>query len=72
MCGLRQMSIPYLVSGHIQKLGKKMDIRKGTVEKWKHGVGERIEKNLTSTLERIGFVVNVEMYSRSLGKYSAK
>ena len=72
MCALRQMSIPCLVSGHIQKLGKKMDIRKATVENWKNGVGERIEKKLRSTLDRIGCVMNVDMYSRSLGEYSVK
>jgi len=33
ICGLRQMSIPYLVSEHLQKLGKKVDMWMSTVEK---------------------------------------
>ena len=47
-------------------------MRKATVEKWKNGVSERIEKKFKSTLERIGFVMNVEMYSRNLGEYNMK
>ena len=72
MCGLRQMSIPCLISGYLQKLGKKMDMRKATVETWKNGVGEIIEKKLRKTLDRIGSVLHVEMFSRSLGEYSVK
>ena len=33
MCGLRQMSIPCLISSHLQKLGKKIDMHKGMMEK---------------------------------------
>jgi len=33
MCGLRQMSIPCLISGHLQKLQKKMDMQKALVKK---------------------------------------
>jgi len=68
MCGLRQMSIPSLITGHLQKLGKKMDMRKATVDKWKNGVGERIEKKLSKTLDRIRSILHVEMFSRSLGE----
>jgi len=39
MCGLSQMSIPSLISGHLQKLGYKMDNRKYTVENLRSGVG---------------------------------
>ena len=72
MCGLRQMSIPCLISGHLQKLGKKMDMRKAIVDKWMDGVGERIEKKLRKTLDRIGSILHVKMFSRSLGEYSVK
>ena len=41
MCALRQMSIPSLMSGHLQKLGCEMDNRKVGVAKWKNGVDER-------------------------------
>ena len=44
MCELRQMLISYLISRHLQKLRKKMDMRKAKVEQSKNGVGERIEK----------------------------
>ncbi|KAJ8426213.1 hypothetical protein Cgig2_028303 [Carnegiea gigantea] len=41
-------------SSKARKLGKKMDMRKAAVENWKNGVGERIEKKLQRTLEKIG------------------
>jgi len=40
------MSIPWLVSGHIQKLDLKFDKQKTELEKWKNGAGDRIEKKL--------------------------
>jgi len=66
------MSIPCVISGHLQKLGKKMDTRKVVVENWKNGVGERIEKKLQRTLEKIESVVQVQMYSHALGEYSVR
>ena len=71
MCRLRQMSIPCLISGHLQKLGKKMDMRKAEVEQWRYTVGGRIEKMLRNTLQKISSVVHVNLYSRSLSEYSA-
>ena len=70
MCGLRQMSIPSLISGHLQKLGCKMDRRKHDVEKWKNGVGERVEKALKKIYAKIGSVINVQRYNRGIGEYS--
>jgi len=46
-----------------------MDMRKAEVGKWKNGVGGRIDKKLKNTLEKIGYVVQVELYGRSLGEY---
>ena len=57
MCELRQMSILYLIIGQLQKLGKKIDMRKGQVKQWKNGVRERIEKKLKNTLCKIGSVL---------------
>ena len=41
MCSLRRMSIPWLVSGHIQKLGLKFDKQKTELQMWKSGVVRR-------------------------------
>ena len=49
-----------------------MDNRKFSVEKWKNGVGERIEKKLRKTYENTGFVVEVQRYSRGIGEYSVR
>ena len=72
MCGLRQMSISSLISGHLQKLGSKMDNRKFGVEKWKNGVGERIEKKLKKTYEKMGSVMEVQRFNRGIGEYNVR
>jgi len=41
--------VPWLVSGHLEKLGKKLDKHKQDIEKWKKGVGERIKQKIAST-----------------------
>jgi len=51
------MPIPCLISGHLQKLGKNMDMRKAEVKQWKNRVGRRIEKKLRNTLDKIGSVI---------------
>lgn len=71
MCSLRRMSILWLVSGHIQKLGLKVDKRKTELKKWKNGVGDRIEKKLRKTLGNIGFVADVKLFNTTLGEYGA-
>jgi len=69
MCSLQRMSIPWLVSGHIQKVGLKVDKRKTELEKWKNGVGDRIEMKLRKTLGNIGFVADVKLFNMALGEY---
>lgn len=66
------MSIPCLISGHLQKLGKKVDMRKAAVEKWKNVVGERKEKKLQRTIQKIGSIIQMELYSCALGEYSVR
>ena len=44
MRSLRTMTIPWLVIGHLQKLGLKYDKRKLEFKKWKNRVGPRVEK----------------------------
>ena len=48
---LGPMSILWLVTGHIKKLGKKWDKRKAEMEKWGNGVDMSIEKKLRKELE---------------------
>ena len=69
MCSLQCMSIPWLVSGHIQKLDLKVDKQKMELEKWKNGVGDKIEKKLRKTLGNIGFVADVKLFNTALGEY---
>ena len=45
MLSLRSMPIPWLVIGHIQKIGLKYDKRKKEMQLWKNGVGSKIEGN---------------------------
>ena len=53
MCRLRLMPVPWLVSGHLEKLDKKMD--KHTTEiLWKNGMGKRIEQKLADTYKKNG------------------
>ena len=47
---LRAMSIPWLVLGHLQKVGLKWDKRKGELQKWSNSVGNRIERKLKKEL----------------------
>ncbi|KAJ8430529.1 hypothetical protein Cgig2_012928 [Carnegiea gigantea] len=59
----------HVVSGHIQKLGLKVDKRKAELQKWKNGVGDRVEKKLRKTLANIGSVADVKLLNTALGKY---
>ena len=54
------MPVPWLVSRHLKKLGKKMDKHKQDTIKWKNGVGERIK-------QKMGCIAAVECYSLMLG-----
>ena len=64
------MPVPWLVSGHLEKLGKKMDKHKQEVVQWKNGVGDRIEQKLVDTYQKMGCIAAVECYSMMLGQYS--
>ncbi|KAJ8423414.1 hypothetical protein Cgig2_032664 [Carnegiea gigantea] len=46
--------------------------RKFGVEKWKNGVGERIEKKLKKTYENMGSVMEVQRFNRGIGEYSVR
>ncbi|KAJ8423550.1 hypothetical protein Cgig2_007081 [Carnegiea gigantea] len=51
------------VSGHLEKLGKKMDKHKQETMKWKNGMGERIEQKLANTYPKMGCIAAIECYS---------
>ena len=69
MCSLQHMSTLWHVSGHIQKLGLKVDKRKTELQKWKNGIGERIEMKLKKTLANIGSIVDMKLFNMALGEY---
>ncbi|KAJ8439204.1 hypothetical protein Cgig2_003417 [Carnegiea gigantea] len=48
---------------------EKVDKRKIELQKWKNGVGERIEMKLRKTLANIGSVVDVKLFNTTLGEY---
>jgi len=47
---LQAVSIPWLVLGHLQKVGLKWDKRKGELQKWSNSVGDIIERKLKKEL----------------------
>jgi len=64
------MPVPWLVSGHLEKLGKKFRKHKEDIEKWANGVGERIEQTIADAYKQMGCVAAVECYNMQLGEYS--
>jgi len=68
---LRPMPVPWLVSGHLEKLGKKFGKHKEAIDKWVSWFGERIEQKIAETYKQMGCVAVVECYSMLLGEYSA-
>jgi len=64
------MPVTWLVSGHPKKLGKKFAMRKGEIEKWPNGVGERIEQRIADAYKQMGCGATMECYSMLLGEYS--
>jgi len=64
------MTIASLISGYLQKLGRKMDKRKYGVDKWKTGVGERVEKTLKKIYGKIGSIIEVQRYNHGIEEYS--
>ena len=69
---LHPLPVPWLVSGHLEKLGKKMDKHKIEILKWKNGVRERIEQKLADIYKKMGCIATVEHYSLMLGKYNVE
>ena len=67
---LQPMPVPWLISGHLGKLKKKMDKHKHEILKWKNGVRERIEQKLVNTYKKMGCIAIVECDSLMLGEYS--
>jgi len=70
MCRLQMMPVSWLVSGHLEKLGKKFGKHKDDIDKWVNGVGEHIEQKIADTYKKMGCVVVVECYNMMLGEYS--
>ena len=66
------MPVPWLVSGHLEKLRKKINKHKQDILKWKNGVGKRIEQKLANTYKKMGCIAIVECYSLMLGEYSVE
>ncbi|KAJ8444428.1 hypothetical protein Cgig2_005950 [Carnegiea gigantea] len=60
--GVEQLSM-------LQKLGLKVNKWKTQLQKWKNGVGERIEMKLWKTLANIGSGADVKLVNTALGEY---
>ena len=69
MLSLRCMPIPWLVIGHIQKIGLKYEKRKKEIQLWKNGVGLKIEGKLRKTLGLLGSVIEIPLFSSANGEY---
>jgi len=66
------MPVSWLLSGHLEKLGKKINKHKQEMMKWKNRVGERIEQKLADTYQKMGYIATMECYSLMLGEYSVE
>jgi len=69
MRSLRSMPVPWLVMGHLQKVGLKFDKRKKEMQQWKKGVGPKIELKLRETLPLVGTVMEITLFSSTNGVY---
>ena len=57
---LRPMPVPWLISGHLEKFGKKLDKHKQDIEKLINDVDERNEQKIVDTYKKMGCVATVE------------
>ena len=57
------MPVPWHVSGHLEKLGRKMDKHKQDIVKSKTNMGERIEQKLADAYQNMGCITTIECYS---------
>jgi len=69
MLFLRCMPIPWLVIGHIQKIGQKFEKRKKEMQLLKNGVGSKIEGKLRETLGLVGSAMEMTLFSSTTGEY---
>jgi len=54
------MPVPWLISGHLEKFGKKLDKHKQDIEKLINDVDERNEQKIVDTYKKMGCVATVE------------
>jgi len=66
------MPIPWLVIGHIQKIGLKFEKRKKEMQLWKNGVGSKIKQKLRDTLGLVRTVINITLFSSTTGEYGVQ
>jgi len=66
------MPIPWLVIGHIQKIGLKYDKRKKEMQLWKNGVGSKNERKLRDILGLVGSVMEITLLSSTTGEYEVQ
>ena len=69
---LRAMFIPWLVLGHLQKVGLKWDKRKVELQKWNNSVGDKIERKLKKELANAESVIDVQFYNQVNGEYNVQ
>jgi len=66
------MLIPWLVIGHIQKIGSKYEKRKKEMQMWKNVVGSKIERKLRETLGLVGSVMEITLFSSTTREYEVQ
>ena len=69
---MRSMLIPWLVIGHIQKIGSKYEKRKKEMQMWKNVVGSKIERKLRETLGLVGSVMEITLFISTNGEYGVQ
>jgi len=64
MSKLWAMPIPWLILGHIQKLGLKWDKRKEKLQKLNDSASNKIEMKLMKELANVESLIDVQLYNR--------